>query len=1191
MSLVFFKKELEVVFKQPMIYIFFLITALMAFGAVASSSIVIGGAVGNINKNAPTVVTTFAMILNVFGLLFATAFFNNAALRDFKYNFNEIMFSSPIDKASYFFGRFGGAWVASAFVLCGIFLGVVVGGFVGPALNWVSADQIGPIPWHAFLNNLLIFILPNMFVAGALIFTMASLSRSTVVSFVGSLLIIIGYIVSLNLMSDMENESLAGLLDIFGISANGLDTQYYTPQESNTLAPSLSGHTLKNRLLWTFVGAALLAVCYRLFSFTTKKKKVKKKNEKGSKSIPTFVAPQLADLSQPSAWAQFFTFFKVNFISILKSTVFIILVLFSVIILVSNLASGFEYFGLKSFPVTYKLVDQINGLTNLFVYIVIIFFSGELVWRDRDFHLNEVIDGTAHSSVVSLFAKTLSLILLSCILHFVFIGTAIAYQAINGYSNFELSVYLGNFFYNGFLQYCIFAGFLVCIQVFVNQKYLGYFVSILFIFVADLLLAALRIGSNMLSFGSIPSLRYSDMNSFGPGLLGAKWYSLYWLLLTFTLMLIGGILWARGSNKSISNRFKQGKKSLSKSYMAFASFIGVCWLVCTGFVYYNTQILNPYKNGKQLELASVAYENTYKQYEDLVKPKITDLTYYLDIYPEERKVICKSEITLVNKSDEDIKEIHLTLNDNWETEFVIPGATLTLNDEDLNYRIYNLSAPMKSGDTLQTVVHTKYVTQGFPNGRGSTNVIKNGTFLGNWAVLPNLGYSTSGEIGDKNLRKKYNLPIKDRMPKLEDNCTESCMKNYLSDGAADWVNVESFVSTSSDQIAIAPGSLINMEEANGRRTYHYKVDHPSMNFYSFISADYQVATRKWQGIDLEVYYHKGHEVNIERMLDAIQKSLEYYTSNFGPYYHKQARIIEFPRYSTFAQAFPGTMPYSEAFGFIIDLEDDSKNNVIDAVIAHEMAHQYWAHQVIGADMQGSTMLSESFSEYSALMVMKQKSDPKKMKEFLKYNMRRYLRGRAGESDKEVPLHKVENQAHIHYGKGSIILYALQEYIGEEKVNTAMREFLEKYRYADPPYPTSNDFLSFLEPQVPDSLQYVINDWIKDITLYDLRLKTAEYTERADGKFEIELSLENYKYKADTIGLENKVPINDWVDIGFYSDRSEEEIMFKERVLLNQAEQNLSFVLDSKPQAAIIDPFEILVERVSKDNIKSLSKAE
>ena len=79
--------------KRPMIYIFMFIVALLVFFAVVSDNVMIGGAVGDVHKNAPAVVGVFVSVLNIFGLLFATAFFNNAALRDYQYQFSEILFS------------------------------------------------------------------------------------------------------------------------------------------------------------------------------------------------------------------------------------------------------------------------------------------------------------------------------------------------------------------------------------------------------------------------------------------------------------------------------------------------------------------------------------------------------------------------------------------------------------------------------------------------------------------------------------------------------------------------------------------------------------------------------------------------------------------------------------------------------------------------------------------------------------------------------------------------------------------------------------------------------------------------------------------------------------------------------------------------------------------------------------------
>ncbi len=1192
----FFKKEVFTSLKRPMIYIFMFIVGLLVFGAVVSDNVVIGGTVGDVKKNAPTVVALYITVLNIFGLLFATAFFNNAALRDHKHKFNEILFTTSLSKPGYFFGRFCGAWLLSTLVMLGVYLAFTLGGVIGPAFNWIGPERVGPTPWKSFLSTYFIFVVPNMFIAGAIIFGLATRFKSTIISFVGTLLIIVAYITALNFASDMDNKEMASLLDIFAVSTYDTAIQYYTPFEKNTIAPSFTGLVLKNRIIWSLVGFVILMLSYFTFSFSTKNKKVKKaKATTNDAALKILEKPMISTSSNNNTWVHFLSFFKINFLSIIKNAVFIILILFAIVLLIANLSGGFEYFGLKSYPVTYKMLDQINAMSMLFVIILLVFFSGELVWRDRDAHINEVIDGTRHNSVVSLIAKTVSLALIGSIIHMILIVVGILFQTANGYTNYELGLYFSDFMMGGFVRYLMWSCILVFIQVIVNQKYIGYFISVMLIFLLDVISNIFEIDSNMLIMGETPATEYSDMNGFGPGLTGHYWFSAYWLLFGVVALILAGLFWPRGMNNKIKDRFAISRKSLSTSYYGALGFFSVAWIGVAGFVFYNTQVLNTYKSNSEVEGLQVDYEKKYKKYENALLPSITDIVYTIEIFPSKRGTTIESDLLVKNKNQTAIDTLHFSFSKDMNHKVEIPGATLVLEDERLEFMSYKLNEPLQPGDSLRMKMTASYFQKGFENEVTNMSILKNGTFFNNFAALASFGYASDNEISDKNLRRKYELPEKIRMPELQSTCSQLCMKNYLSNGSADWVNVESFISTDEDQLVIAPGSKVAPDKIeNGRRHAHYKLDHPSQNFYSFISAKYELATRKWNGIDLEVYYHKGHEINVERMLDAIQKSLEYYTDHFGPYYHKQARIIEFPRYQNFAQAFPGTMPYSESFGFIIDLEEkegEHKNNVIDAVIAHEMAHQYWAHQVVGANMQGATMLSESFAEYSSLMVMKRETSPLDMKDFLKYDMNRYLRGRSRESDKELPLHKVENQGHIHYGKGSVILYALQDFIGEDKVNAALRGFLEEYRYQEPPYPTSNDFMRYLTPQVPDSLQYLIKDWFEEITLYDLRMMEANYKKLTSDIYEITLEIIAKKNKADEQGEVIDVPINDWIDVGFYKTSEEKELIYKERIFIDKENTTLNFTLDQAPAKAAIDPLRILIDRVYDDNVKIVSEGE
>jgi ABC-type transport system involved in multi-copper enzyme maturation permease subunit len=1183
----FFLSELKYNLKQPMVYIFLGLMTLMVFGATASDNVQIGGAVGNVFRNAPHIITTYVAIMSIFGLLIATAFYNNAALRDYDNQFHEILFSTPISKAGYFFGRFFAALIIATIPILGVFLGSYLGSVLAPLFGWIDADRFGSFYLETFVNNYLLFILPNMFFAGAVIYTLATTFKSTVISFTGTLVIIIAYIITGTLMSDIDNETLAALVDTFGIRTYSVVAKYFTPIEKNTLSPSFTGLLLMNRIIWTAFGTLILLFSYYRFSFAEKSKRVKAAKEEKSTKGQLFSLPNLHPaFTRSTNWLQFKSFFRINFLSIIKSTTFKILFVFSAILLFSNLYGGFEYFGLHSYPLTYKMIDTINGATIIFVVIVLVFFSGELIWRDRDFHINEVLDATPHTSFISMAAKALSLVAVTTVLHFFFIISGILYQLFNGYTRIELDVYLLDFFYNNLMLYIIWSSVMIFIQVVINNKYIGYFVSILVIFLLNILLAIFDMETNMLSLAGKPSLMYSDMNGFGPGLVSANWFNLYWVLFGLIALLMAGALWNRGVKTPFLERIKIAKNQVPKSFRILIISVMVIWIAVAGFIYYNTQILNPYKTTDQWEELSANYEKKYKKYEKVKLPKIAEVKYFVDIFPEDRNAFIKAKMKLVNETESSIDSIHYSIDKDWHPEILIPHSELVLNDEEFGYQIYKLDKAMQPGDTINIEIHSKYISQGFQNGRGNTNIVRNGTFFNNMDCMPQMGYRADTELSDKNTRKKYELKPKERMPKLEANCTKNCMANYLSQGHSDWINVETTISTSADQTAIAPGSLLKKWTENGRNYYHYQVDHPSQNFYAFISARYEVATRKWNGIDLEVYYDKKHGVNVTMMLDAVQRSLANYIKNFGPYYHKQCRVIEFPRYATFAQAFPGSMPYSEAFGFVVNLEDESDNNVIDAVISHEMAHQWWAHQVVGAAMQGGTMLSESFAEYSSLITMKSITpNPMKMRDFLKYDHNRYLRGRSGETEKELPLYKVENQGYIHYGKGSVILYALQDYIGEDKVNLAMKNFLDEYKYQAPPYPTSLDFLRYLEPQIPDSLQYLVKDWFKEITLYDNRLKEAKYEKLPDGKYRVSMDIESNKIKADSIGNETKVAINDWIDIGAFSDADEKHLMYRKRVKFDKPKMTFSFDLDSIPAKLAIDPLHLLIDRVYNDNVK------
>ncbi len=263
------------------------------------------------------------------------------------------------------------------------------------------------------------------------------------------------------------------------------------------------------------------------------------------------------------------------------------------------------------------------------------------------------------------------------------------------------------------------------------------------------------------------------------------------------------------------------------------------------------------------------------------------------------------------------------------------------------------------------------------------------------------------------------------------------------------------------------------------------------------------------------------------------------------------------------------------------------------VAAHEVAHQWWAHQVIGADVQGANMLSESLSQYSALMVMEKEYGRKKMRKFLKHELNSYLIKRTFETTEESPLYRNEGQGYLAYNKGAIAFYRLRDEIGEDVLNRALKKFLEDKRYQHPPYTTSAELLDYIRAEAGPSHEKLIADLFERIVFYDNRVKTAIAKKRADGKYEVSLDLRAAKTYFDGKGKQSEAVIDDWVEVGVFArgssgEEDDEKVLYLKRHRITHEESKMTIVVDEEPYEAGFDPYNILTDRVIQDNRKPIA---
>lgn len=884
--------------------------------------------------------------------------------------------------------------------------------------------------------------------------------------------------------------------------------------------------------------------------------------------------------------------------SVLRSMPFLILLAFGMFNYLGGSLAMDNTFGTPIHPVTALMMQSMQGSYQFLLIIIVAFYAGDVLWRERDAKLSEVTDSLPVPNWVPLLSKLGAIT--AVVVAFILFGVlaAMGFQLWHGYTNLEPLVYLQAALIDAW-PFALMGALALFLQVISNQKFIGYLLLIL-VLLSQIVLSQIGYEHNLYIYGGAPQMTYSDMNGYGHLLEPWAWFQTYWTIFAAMLIVLANAFWVRGTASRWGRRWRQAFSSMRGPQGAVFATLVIAVVATGSWIFYNTNVLNEYLPEDAALDRQARVEKEYRQFKGLPQPRILDVRADVDIFPEERRSVVRGHYRLVNKHDVPIPELHVYTNVNSRLDVTAPaGMTVKHDDRGAGMKIFMLREPLAPGAALDFDFVVERVERGFTNsgmptstGAGDlrSTLNANGTFF-NSNEMPHFGYDESRQILDRNERRKRDLGEVPRKAKLEDEGARSNLGIIDSD----WINFEATVSTSADQIALAPGYLQREWTENGRRYFHYKMDRPMLPFYCFLSARWEVKRGEWHGLPIEIYYDPKHAFNVDRMIDATRKSLDYFTVNFSPYQHKQVRILEFPRYARFAQSFANTIPFSESIGFIANLTDPEDIDYVFYVTAHEMAHQWWGHQVIGADVQGQTMIMESLSQYSALMVMEKEYGREHMRRFLKYELDRYLRGRGGELIEELPLMRVEDQQYIHYAKGSLALYRLRDEIGEENLNRALANYIRDNAYQQAPYTTTLELVDSIRAQAPADKQELIDELLAKIIFYDNRVISASVAPR-DGKYDVTIEYEAAKRESDGAGRETEMALDDWIEVGVFardadgSERSERPLHL-ERQRITQPHGTITMTVDAVPYEVGFDPYNKLIDRLPDDNRKTVKLGE
>jgi len=1201
--------ELKYRFSRPATYVYFALLLIVALILIASGST---PASEKVFHNSPVIIANLQLLLSLFSILIASAVMGVPVYRDLEHRTASFLFSYPISDGAYLMGRFWGSFITLIFISLGGMMGIYLGSIIGPATAWTDAARFGPNELINYLQPWLTMVLPNLWLAGTLFFSLIIFTRNIKSIYSGGIVLFIAYLLANFLAKDIENRNLVQLLDPFGLNTFDYQTRYLTPFEQNNYLLDISGNFLWNRILWSSLGVVLLVGAYFRFNFNyffQERQSKSKQNATDTPPVSDEKRTVWADFSINYQWNSLLTLSKLEIKNVTKDIYFRSILLGGLIFLVLDFWIGETIFSVPNMPVTSILMEYKTYDYNLFVFIILVFFTGEALHRDKATGYSVISDTFPVKDWVIIASKFAGMFVICVILATLPILVGLLVQVGKGYFQFDLPVYLVDSYLISLPDYLQMMMLVFAVHLVVNQKFAGHAVSIGIWLVMVVMRSFADFNFNLFFYSYKPNYMWSEMNGLGHFGEPLFWFNLYWTAFGLFLVLFFSIFYSRGTESSLKSRLLLAKgRLLAPSTLASYGLLVVA-LGSGAFIYKNVVYDNNYLTIKENDERTAEYEKQLKQYEFIPQPKFVRISLKADLYPEERDAYFTTDIQLVNKTDSPIDSIHFqqtaltdfqvlysgdTLNYRFPLTFSKPKFQLFGQKKQKEwYKIYALPQPMMPGDTLDLQIHSNLVSKGFPNGGFGREIVHNGTFVS--TSIPSIGYNSRGELTSDEKRKKYGLPEREEDLPPHDDAYGTQTLLFASD--ADFIQFEAVISTVPSQIAVAPGYLQREWIEGDRRYFHYIQDTPIQAFFTVVSAAYEVEKEKvtlesGEEIDIELFYHPDHSRNLDRFMAAYVDGLHYFSATYTPFQFRQMRLLEFPRYAGFAQSFPNTVPFSESFGWIANLSDPNSFDYVYFVTAHELAHQWWGHQITPNYTRGSNLISEALAEYSALILTERTYGKDNMKRFLKDELDKYLSGRSNEGKKENVFINC-NRPYQWYYKGSLILYGLRDYIGDEAMNEGLRNFAEEFSLKEsPPFPGSADLYRHLAARTPDSMAYYLEDTWKKITLYENKAEAATSTKNEDGTYAVTIKVKSQKIYADSTGRENPaIYEGDYMDIGIFAKEDKDENgrtrtnpLYLEKHKIKPGETTITLTVESEPVKAGIDPYNKLIDRIPDDNL-------
>lgn len=1191
--------ELNLQLRQIGFWVTFAAMALIGFLIISTDFVQVSGGGGERIKGNGAI--SLALLISGLGLLsifFGAIFVVSGMMRDETNKSLEMIHATPVPTRDLIVARMAGVFAATFLSM----FALVIGLFAGQFAPWVDGETLGPPNPLYFLQPTLVYLAVNALFVSAFFILVAATTRNRTLVYVSAVGLFMVYTAGNLFVGEDAPDLILSLADPFGSNALALTTEFWPADERNTTLSPVLGLIGLNRLVWGAVGLGALLVSIGFFRRGLIGGKAKDRRDDTAAATTPLAAIAVSTARNPVP--AFLRRAAFEYFTTVRSISFIILASLATALFALTVYAQAIFAPDPLLATNVQMAEAAIGSAFLPLLIIIVFFSGEIMWRDKTHGMAELVDASPVTNAVMTASKWLAMfgviytVLLAAMLVGIIAQLIIGDVPVNPGTHLQISmVGVGP-------DLVLYAALIMFLQNFMPNRILGMVlggaIAIFFVFFVSLL----PFYHPLMSYGSIPAGGFSEMNGLGDP-LGARWFAIYWFGLALVFAVLTVWLWRRGLETGILTRLARiGRRITAAS--AVAGTAGLAGFAVAGTTLFSGFSANNYQTRPEREAQQAEFEKRLGDEIFAPGPKIRRVETRVLLRPESRTATVTGSYAFENVTGAPVEDLYVSLpfqDEDTIRALDIPGATEVTEGEVANFladtqvRLYRFAPALAPGAT-GTLSFEIAVPP--PSLGGDTLVRANGTFVNNQQVMPGIGLPDY-RLRNPDRRRKAGLPELERLPDPSD---AEARRFHFIDRSSDYVDFSATVCTAPGQVPIAPGRLQRAYEEDGRACRDYRTETPILNFFAFVSADYAVREDVWQNpggpdIPLAVWYHAPHDYNIGLMIEAMKQSLDTFTELFGPYQYSDIRIMEFP-YASFAQSFAATIPFSENIGFMRDPGDPEDPESVDLatyVTMHEIGHQWFAHQIVPAQTKGFNVLSEGLTENAALTAYEAALGWQKARRLLEQRaIQQYLVNRTAEADAEPPLALAEGQGYLDYNKANWVFWGLKHYIGRNEMQAAIRGFLEEYGSKGPPYPTTNELVAALREAAGPDYQQLVTDYWNRIVFWELSLGPDAVTILPEGegfKATVTVKLDK-KIASEETGKEVSVSeidgeeLGEWVEIGFYAEDPKktlgDEWQALERVRLSQAESVLSFDLAEKPAFVLLDPRRLLIERNVDDNV-------